>query len=484
MSEFSNILRQFIHEKNIKVYSLIKYCNIDRSTMYKIINGKRNPPSKDIVEKIGDFMHLTPLEYACFEEAYQITKIGAENYYRRKNAQDFLMNFPDNFTISSPVSIPDFSSFQIPENIPACAAIQTHVELNYVLRSILLKESQIKKGKIALFLQPDCEYLFSLLSNLNLGHSLEIQQIFCLNNDTSLTPEHESYNLNYFQNIFPLYLRNTNSKIFYFYDNIHSHFFNLNVLPYFVLTSQYAVSFSSDYQYGIFYTDPTVVSQFWNLFHSFQEKCTPFFQVFTLTPDKVHMIQNLALNTAETYLLQPEPCMTPFISKEILKSALLENLPDRNHMLALLSDFFSANTKNLPGMHVYFTESGIRRFIQTRRLKEIPEDFYRPFLPQEQVQMLESLLPYCYQGLYRMIKAPLNQLPINLHLCINNNMGYFSFDNIDNQATYLMFNETGLLSVFLDYLQSLEDACFYTPEETGDFIKAIIEELQQQSPVL
>lgn len=49
MSEFSNILSQFIHEKNIKVYPLSKYCDFDRATMYKIINGKRNPPSRDIV---------------------------------------------------------------------------------------------------------------------------------------------------------------------------------------------------------------------------------------------------------------------------------------------------------------------------------------------------------------------------------------------------------------------------------------------------
>ena len=99
MSEFSNTLSQFIHEKNIKVYSLIKYCNFDRSTMYKIINGKRNPPSKETLDKMAEFMHLTPAEYSRFMEAYEITKAGADNYYRRKNTKNFLMNFPDNFSI-------------------------------------------------------------------------------------------------------------------------------------------------------------------------------------------------------------------------------------------------------------------------------------------------------------------------------------------------------------------------------------------------
>ena len=42
MSEFSDLLSSYIDEKEIKVYSLLEYCNIDRSTMYKIINGKRS----------------------------------------------------------------------------------------------------------------------------------------------------------------------------------------------------------------------------------------------------------------------------------------------------------------------------------------------------------------------------------------------------------------------------------------------------------
>ena len=131
-------------------------------------------------------------------------------------------------------------------------------------------------------------------------------------------------------------------------------------------------------------------------------------------------------------------------------------------------------------MHVYFTREGIRRFARTGLLKEIPSDFYRPFLPAERLQMLQKLLPWCRQGTYRMLKQPLDQLPINLHLCVNETMGYFSFDNAENQTTYLMFNETGLLYVFLDYLQSLEDTCFYTPEETADFINSEIRTLQYQ----
>ena len=70
MSEFSDLLSSYIDEKEIKVYSLLEYCNLDRSTMYKIINGKRNPTSEAVFQKIAEFLHLTPVEYRKFKEAY------------------------------------------------------------------------------------------------------------------------------------------------------------------------------------------------------------------------------------------------------------------------------------------------------------------------------------------------------------------------------------------------------------------------------
>ena len=62
MSDFPEILNRFITEKNIHVYSMVKYCDIDRSTMYKFIKGTRRPPSEEIRDKIAAFMRLSPAE--------------------------------------------------------------------------------------------------------------------------------------------------------------------------------------------------------------------------------------------------------------------------------------------------------------------------------------------------------------------------------------------------------------------------------------
>ena len=64
MSEFSELLAYYIHSKDIKTYALAQYCGLDRSNMYKIINGKRKHNSSEMVNKICKFLHLLQAEEA------------------------------------------------------------------------------------------------------------------------------------------------------------------------------------------------------------------------------------------------------------------------------------------------------------------------------------------------------------------------------------------------------------------------------------
>ena len=90
MSVFSDTLTRYIEHKNIKVFSLAKYCNLDRSTMYKILNGKRNPPSSEVFEKMTQFMHLTPIEYNFLKETLEITQVGPDTYYSKECRKFYL----------------------------------------------------------------------------------------------------------------------------------------------------------------------------------------------------------------------------------------------------------------------------------------------------------------------------------------------------------------------------------------------------------
>ena len=62
MSAFSEHLSWLITEKKAKVAALYKFCEVDRSTMYQYISGKRKvPASIDLVNRIAEFFHITPV---------------------------------------------------------------------------------------------------------------------------------------------------------------------------------------------------------------------------------------------------------------------------------------------------------------------------------------------------------------------------------------------------------------------------------------
>ena len=87
MSIFSDLLEQYIKEKDIKIYNLAAICQMDRSMLYRIISGKRNPPTLEIFQRIADNLQLAPAEYENLKSAYELTMLGETIYYRRKDSR-------------------------------------------------------------------------------------------------------------------------------------------------------------------------------------------------------------------------------------------------------------------------------------------------------------------------------------------------------------------------------------------------------------
>ena len=93
MSDFSQLLSCHIHSKDIKTYALAQYCGLDRSNI-QIINGKRKPSSWELVFKDMQIYAAFRDEQKEMEQAYIITLIGHDTYYRREKAVvDFFNNF-------------------------------------------------------------------------------------------------------------------------------------------------------------------------------------------------------------------------------------------------------------------------------------------------------------------------------------------------------------------------------------------------------
>ncbi len=152
MSIFSDLLATHIKNKEIRTFSLAQYCEMDRSNMYKLINGKRNPSSEYMVQRMSEFMKLTNSEHKEFVEAYQISMIGSDVYYQRKNVEQFLDYFEEqkNFYPSRGMFLPEYSPLQ--EQAPIF--ISDKNELKNAVHMIISLSGKAD-GEIKMVLQPE-----------------------------------------------------------------------------------------------------------------------------------------------------------------------------------------------------------------------------------------------------------------------------------------------------------------------------------------
>lgn len=70
------------------------------STVYKFINGKREPISAELVEDLAQYIKLTPTETQQFKEAWKMARMGEDTYYIRKSIEHFLCDFPNKSNVS------------------------------------------------------------------------------------------------------------------------------------------------------------------------------------------------------------------------------------------------------------------------------------------------------------------------------------------------------------------------------------------------
>ena len=112
MSQFSELLREYINKKDITIKALAEKCGIDRTYLHKILKGERKVPSMEFVENISLQLMLSAEDKSRLIELYSISEMGEEVYNRRKQVSKIIhdmaktnMEEPDGLTFKTEVDI-------------------------------------------------------------------------------------------------------------------------------------------------------------------------------------------------------------------------------------------------------------------------------------------------------------------------------------------------------------------------------------------
>ena len=487
MSDFSELLSRFIREKEIRVYPMVNYCGMDRSTMYKIINGKRNPPSPEIRDRMADFMHLTPEENQMFRHAYDISVTGREIYFHRKAVEEFLLNVP------SVSELKDLHLSDISDNCPtpqkntglddiSCVPFSDRSSFHFYVQEILKDAAADKNGRIGLLLQPDCEFLFDYLTGLQIsGCPFHIEHLICLNKADYIPGEKNFSFLKGLPRLLSLFINGINYEPYYFYDDLYSHYHNLNAFSSMILTEDYAILCTSDYKYGILHHDKPTVSMLWSLFDSYREKCRPLFSVPHNIIEECSMVTSVITQNPDFYVFEPEPCLVPFIDKAYMDRIVPAQAPGREFITETLRSYLDTSRSRVLNndFHFYYCREELELFADTGILSELPETFGGfVFSVEERIAILENVVQNFSRIHFRFLKPPYSRAAARIRLCAGEASLYLQFSDVLNRRVYLFPQEPGLVLSLYDYLRSLGDEQLSSESEAKECMQQLLQRLR------
>ncbi len=434
MSEFSELLSFYVKSKKIKVYSMVQYCDVDRSTMYKMVNGKRLPTSKEMVRRMSCYMELSPVEQAMLMEAYDISEVGRAVYYKRKSILDFLNHFPEMYDVILQENRMDSYIKELPENASPVYGI---ANINKVVYKMFHHLKQREKSTVELIIQPSYQFLFELLKSFG-AEQIHIRHLICMDNLGDIQPGKDvNDNFKWLEQMISMYQCGCSYEPYFYYDSVDSHFYNLNLMPYLVLTDESVLNCSADFSHGIFYTSEEILRLFKNMMAQHFLKASPVFKrregsSFTELNGK-----QLLYFIKETVSVHAKPFVLPLLKKENMK-------------------YYST-----------FTKRGIMKFLETGEADGITDYVHGRIERKDRIFLLEQIYQAAEKDRYRLLKGNMEDISTNLFLCMDPTSGFILFKNQQGMYVFLELLEKTLICAFFDFLEQIETSNYIaTKEET------------------
>ena len=484
MSEFSKIFEKYIKRKKISSATLGKYCGLDQKSVFNILKGSGKLPEEKTVHKMISYMQLTPSEKKEMFIAYEITRIGREKYYMRKQVQNLIEEFPECRQMETGNIEVKISSAVGESNENSCIPLYNQTEVNQYLHYMCIREAKKQRNsQIRLVMQPEYKFLFDLLLSLkNINENLEIEHVICIDKVEKMSGNMEFYNLRYLKNILPLYINAVKYHVFYIEEDLQSYKEGFQGFSNLFLTEDYVLVCTADFQKGMVYHSPEIQEYFKQRYNTYKAQSRKLFHVIDDVQKQINNLGNMGWDKRLSYAMQPEPCLISLMTPELVEKVIYKELPGRDILVPRFDAFIKeAHARVQRGINIFYcTKEGLDHFVSEGRLPEAPEEIYRPFQSEEKTELMEAALPLCRKGYFRFLKPPLDHLSANLHLCMNEKEGYLLFQNINGQNIYLVFHDKKLKLAFWDFLSNLGEENLYTGEETAEYFEETIKKIKRK----
>ncbi len=469
MSQFSELLREHIHKKDITIKALAEKCGIDRTYLHKILKGERKVPNMAFVENICLQLMLSAEDKSRLIELYNISEMGEEVYNRRKQVSKIIhdmantnMEEPDGLTFKTEVDI---------DTVPEISIYTDKRELRKNLQILICSDVQ-NGSDIQVIAQPT-EFLTSLLSVAAEGSESTINHLFFFDNTTG-EKSPAKYNLDIFPFICHLAQKHEKYEPLYYYESAAAYFNSTNIMPNIIITNNFIIRTDSDYCEGVIYKSQPMVGFYMRQFEKLRGKCT---KLLDHAMDIFEYVYFWYDDNANFVGMDFQPCTMLCLTEDIYNAHALLPADAKEYIKQKLTMGKKALLE-----HKFinlFSEKGLAEFMATGEIFELPRNSYTyPTLAERKI-MLQIMISLCESGTadYRIIKD--DYFAVSKNLCINisdnTSLNIVARNNCFSDFSYLKISETSIVQASWDYFQyfiSTDAVCSH--EETIEILRSYL----------
>ncbi len=377
---FNKLFAHYLEISEYNLSTLAKATGIERTKLTKYRGGKNLPKDLETVNIIADHLSLNNKEREQFIQSYH-SDTKSNNHIIK---DEMLAIIKD---ISTPLSRNSnlFSTHSEVNSSYPLILNNTYEVVSFI--NFIITSQNKSNGTIKMFLPFSFTMAFDgikIIYSLQESNST-IQHIIQLDNSN------RKLSKNMFSISQMLLLSfNLNGKYEpkYTYENTDITANLPLITPYYIITSDYIILISKDYNSAVVLDDKSVIDfysdKFNTNFNSLSSAINSFGSVKLITDQ-----YNKHFN--DTYLvsaIEPLPCLLILLDSKFLRSKLKE---DFEKTTSYFKYFDNNRTKLSEVFTSYFTHHGLNLFVTEGKTNIYPDEFYHPFTLEERLYALKRL---------------------------------------------------------------------------------------------
>lgn len=469
MSRFSEKCKQILEENGTNVYRLANNTGLERTTLQRMITGKRLP-HMEFVKQFCKELRFCGEEEKQLMELYQMERIGEGTYRNRQMIHSILNHLEE-----EPLGLQVYTEMEEERPLEQTTALEERGAVWMQVVQVLRRAFREREASnIYTNFPADSPEFFQVLKMLQRScpqTGARVCHIICFQTNSRETLT----NLKALYHMVPFVLSEyMGYASFYCYSRISAGDVEQMMFPYYIVTRQQVLVISGDMKRAILHTEPQIVQCYQKEAEKLLIHAKSLLHTAQKAEDAWEEYSRIVQESAVTGVFSPQPCFRYFLPRELFLE-YVERCPARIREAAeKLTDWWENNREIQP--LEYYTEEGLRDFMETGKFQAQAASYLPPLSLGERVGVLERFLSEGDKKGYLLrekVRLPGN---VTLELHGRKHVLFIKTDE-DGRFFFLDIVESSICEAFEDFAASIvemEEVC--TPKEQRKFVEALLQE--------